>query len=63
MNINWHDLLTALALVLIIEGLLPFTLPEKVKEVHRRLQQVPNSNLRMMGLVSVIAGLVLLYIV
>jgi len=62
-NINWHDLLTALALVLIIEGLLPFTLPEKVKEVYRSLQQAPNSNLRTMGLVSMIAGLVLLYIV
>ena len=63
MNINWHDLLTALALVLIIEGLLPFTLPEKVKEVYRSLQQASNSNLRRMGLVGMIAGLVLLFIV
>ena len=63
MNINWHDLLTALALVLIIEGLLPFTLPEKVKEVYRSLEQASNSNLRVMGLIGMIAGLVLLYIV
>jgi len=62
-NINWHDLLTALALVLIIEGLLPFTLPEKVKEVYRSLQQASNSNLRVMGLIGMIVGLVLLYIV
>jgi uncharacterized protein YjeT (DUF2065 family) len=62
-NINWHDLLTALALVLIIEGLLPFTIPEKVKEVYRSLQQAPSSSLRSMGLASIIAGLVLLYIV
>ncbi|HFD31399.1 MAG TPA: DUF2065 domain-containing protein [Gammaproteobacteria bacterium] len=60
---NWHDLLTALALVLIIEGLLPFTLPEKVKEVYRSLQQASNSNLRVMGLIGMIVGLVLLYIV
>ena len=63
MNINWHDLLTALALVLIIEGLLPFAIPDKVKEVYRSLQQAPSSNLRMMGLASLLAGLVLLYFV
>lgn len=63
MNINWHDLLTALALVLIIEGLLPFTIPNKVKEVYRSLQQAPDGNLRIMGLVSMIAGLLLLYII
>ena len=63
MNINWHDLLTALALVLIIEGLLPFTMPDRIKEVYRNLQQAPNNNLRMMGLMSMIAGLTLLYII
>lgn len=63
MNINWDDLLTAFALVLIIEGLLPFTVPEKIKDVYRSLQQASSNNLRMMGLASIIAGLVLLYLV
>jgi uncharacterized protein YjeT (DUF2065 family) len=62
-NINWHDLLTALALVLIIEGLLPFTLPDKVKDIYRSLQQSPNNSLRKMGLASIVTGLVLLYFV
>jgi uncharacterized protein YjeT (DUF2065 family) len=62
-NINWHDLLTAIALVLIIEGLLPFAMPDKVKSVYHSLQQAPANNLRMMGLASIIAGLVLLYFV
>jgi len=62
-NINWHDLLTALALVLIIEGLLPFTLPDKVKDIYRSLQQSPNKSLRKMGLASIVTGLVLLYFV
>ncbi|RTZ63362.1 MAG: DUF2065 domain-containing protein [Aquificaceae bacterium] len=62
-NINWDDLLTAFALVLIIEGLLPFTVPEKIKDVYRSLQQASSNNLRMMGLASIIAGLVLLYLV
>jgi uncharacterized protein YjeT (DUF2065 family) len=62
-NINWHDLFTALALVLIIEGLLPFALPDKVKAVYRSLQEAPNKNLRTMGFLSILAGLVLLYFV
>lgn len=62
MNINWQDLLTALALVLIIEGLLPFAVPHKVKEVYRSLQEAPDKSLRTMGLASIIAGLILLYI-
>jgi uncharacterized protein YjeT (DUF2065 family) len=62
-NINWHDLLTSLALVLIIEGLLPFTIPDKVKEVYRSLQKASSNSLRIMGLASILAGLVLLYAV
>jgi uncharacterized protein YjeT (DUF2065 family) len=62
-NINWHDLLTSLALVLIIEGLLPFTIPDKVKEVYRSLQEASSNSLRIMGLASILAGLVLLYAV
>ncbi|MCK5897095.1 MAG: DUF2065 domain-containing protein [Cocleimonas sp.] len=60
---NWHDLLTAIALVLIIEGLLPFAIPDKVKAVYHNLQQAPSNSLRMMGLMSMGAGLVLLYFV
>ena len=63
MNINWNDLLTALALVLIIEGLLPFTVPEKIKAVYRSLQEAPVNSLRVMGLASILAGLVLLYLI
>ncbi len=63
MNINWHDLLTAFALVLIIEGLLPFTAPDKIKALYRSLQESPTNSLRMMGLASIVAGLILLYLV
>ncbi len=60
---NWHDLFTAFALVLIIEGLLPFTIPDKVKDVYRSLQDAPSNSLRTMGLASILAGLALLYFV
>ncbi|MEE9444858.1 MAG: DUF2065 domain-containing protein [Cocleimonas sp.] len=60
---NWHDLLTAVALLLILEGLLPFASPEAIKKVYKTMVETPESSLRMMGLASIVAGLVLLYIV
>lgn len=63
MNINWNDLLTALALVLIIEGLLPFIAPSKLKEVYQSVLQTPNKSLRVLGLGSMVAGLILLFLI
>jgi uncharacterized protein YjeT (DUF2065 family) len=60
---NWHDLLNALALLLIFEGLLPFASPTSIKKVYKTMVETPESSLRMMGLASIVAGLVLLYIV
>jgi uncharacterized protein YjeT (DUF2065 family) len=62
-NINWNDLLTALALVLIIEGLLPFAVPSKLKEVYQSLLQMPDKSLRRLGLGSMVAGLILLFLI
>ncbi len=58
---NWHDLLNAVALLLILEGLLPFIKPESIKKVYQTMSQTPESSLRMIGLASIVAGLVLLY--
>lgn len=60
---NWHDLLTAFALLLILEGLLPFASPDSIKKVYKTMVETPESSLRMMGLASIVAGLVLLYLV
>jgi uncharacterized protein YjeT (DUF2065 family) len=60
---NWHDLLNAIALLLILEGLLPFISPESLKKVYQAMMQTPESSLRMIGLASIVAGLVLLYLV
>lgn len=59
---NWHDLLTAIALLLILEGLLPFISPESIKKVYKTMVETPESSLRMFGLASIVAGLVLLYL-
>ena len=63
MNVNWNDLLTALALVLIIEGLLPFLAPDKLKEVYKSILEMPEKSLRMMGFGSMVVGLILLFLI
>ena len=55
-------LLTALALMLIIEGLLPFLAPGLWRETFRRLTEMSDGQVRFIGLTSMIAGLLLLFV-
>jgi uncharacterized protein YjeT (DUF2065 family) len=57
------NLLTAVALMLVIEGLLPFLLPATWRETFRRLIEMSDGQLRFIGLGSMLAGLILLYFV
>ena len=59
---NWHDLINALALLLIFEGLLPFARPASIKKIYKTMMETPESSLRMFGLASIVAGLALLYL-
>jgi hypothetical protein len=59
----WQDLLAALGLMLVLEGILPFLHPEGVREVLRQLLDMPNRLLRVAGLISMLIGLVVLYLV
>ena len=56
-----ENLLTAFALLLVIEGLLPLLLPGSWRETFRRLIELSDGQLRFIGLASLLAGLVLLY--
>ena len=58
-----NELLTAFALLLILEGIMPFLNPEGLKRMFAAALQRDDSTLRFMGLSAMIAGLVLLYIV
>lgn len=60
---DWSDLLSALALVLIIEGLMPFANPGWMKRMMLSLAQMEDGPLRGAGLVSMVVGLVMLYFV
>ena len=55
-------LLTALALMLIIEGLLPFLAPGLWRETFRRITEMSDGQLRFIGLSSMLAGMVLLFL-
>jgi uncharacterized protein YjeT (DUF2065 family) len=55
-------LLMAVALMLIIEGLLPFLLPAVWRDAFRRLTEMSDGQIRFIGLSSMIAGLMLLYL-
>ena len=54
-------LLMAFALMLVIEGLLPFLAPNAWRETFRRLMQLSDGQIRFIGLASMIAGLVLMF--
>ena len=54
-------LLMALALMLVIEGLLPFLAPKAWRETFLRLMQLSDGQIRFFGLTSMIAGLILLF--
>lgn len=62
MDLNWHDLLNAVALLLILEGLMPFLSPSRLKQTYAQLLELPDKTLRTIGLVSVIAGILLLFV-
>ncbi len=60
---NWNDLFAAFALYLILEGLFPFLSPRKWQETIAMLASMSESQLRIFGLVSMIAGALLLALV
>jgi uncharacterized protein len=55
-------LLMALALMLVIEGLLPFLAPKVWRETFQRLMQLSDGQIRFFGLTSMIVGLILLLV-
>ena len=59
----WQDILTAFALYLIIEGMIPFVGPQRFRRAVERMSRLNDNNLRMAGLVAMAAGLLLLFVV
>ncbi|MCC7328949.1 MAG: DUF2065 domain-containing protein [Gammaproteobacteria bacterium] len=60
---DWADLFAALALYLVIEGLLPFISPAGWRRSLAMLARLSDAQLRVFGLGVVASGLVLLVLV
>jgi uncharacterized protein YjeT (DUF2065 family) len=55
-------LLIAFALMLVLEGLMPFIAPAAWRETFRRLIQLSDGQIRFVGLTSMLIGLILLIV-
>lgn len=59
----WHEFGAALALLLVIEGVLPFANPAAVRRALQTMIELSDNQLRTAGLVSMLLGLLILGIV
>ncbi len=55
-------LIAGLALMLVIEGILPFTAPRLWRETFRKLSEMSDGQIRFSGLISMVVGLVILFL-
>lgn len=58
----WTALFSALALVFVLEGILPFLCPDCWRRWAAKMTKQSDQSLRLMGLVSMIIGLIILFL-
>jgi len=58
----WERIGDALALLLVIEGVLPFLNPAGLRRTLSAVAQIDDRTLRVIGLTSMLAGVILSYI-
>jgi uncharacterized protein YjeT (DUF2065 family) len=59
----WKELLVAIGLVLVIEGIMPFLNPATLRRTLALLTEMDDRFIRFAGFGSMLAGVVLLYVV
>ncbi|HEX4376457.1 MAG TPA: DUF2065 domain-containing protein [Steroidobacteraceae bacterium] len=63
MGLDWTDLIAALAIVCIIEGVMPFINPSGMKRLLERISSLEERQMRIAGFVSMAVGLTILFLV
>ena len=63
MSLNLSDLLAALALFFIVEGMIPFLNPAGMKRALEKLLTLGDRELRIAGLGSMLVGVAILFLV
>ncbi len=59
----WHDLAVAICLMLVIEGIIPFLAPSRWRAMVEYLAEIDDRGMRIMGLVSMLIGTAVLYLI
>ena len=59
----WKELGIALALIFVIEGIIPFINPNSWRKTLQKVTEMDDDALRMIGFSSMIFGVILLYLV
>ena len=59
----WQELGIALALLLVIEGIVPFISPKGLRESLLTMASLSDRTLRIGGLISMLLGVVMLYLI
>jgi len=60
-NVNLKFFLCVIGMVLVLEGLPYFAFPEKLKSLYLKMQEASDTNLRMIGFLAMVIGLLLVY--
>lgn len=59
----WTHFFSAFALVLVFEGMFPFLSPAKWRQMLLKISEIDDRRLRLIGLGSMLAGVLLLYLI
>lgn len=60
-GINWVDFGRAVALLAVVEGVLPFANPQGAKAAWRKVADLEPLQLRIIGLASMVVGCLILF--
>jgi len=59
--VNLKFFLCVIGMVLVLEGLPYFAFPEKIKSLYVKIQEISDTNMRMLGFLAMAFGLLLVY--
>jgi uncharacterized protein len=60
---SWEYLLIGLGLMLVFEGIMPFLSPATLRQYMRQIIELDDRSLRIAGLVAMLTGLAILYLI
>ncbi len=60
-SLNFKFFLCVIGMVLVLEGLPYFAFPEKIKSLYMKIQEISDTNMRLLGFLAMVIGLLLVY--